>query len=158
MKTLVVFASKYGGTRSSAAKIANEMNQAQLCELEKDSVPDLNQFDCIVVGGPLYAGAIHKAAAAFAKDHVDMLLKKKLGLFIAGLENSEREEPFTANFPEVLIEHASAKEMIGGICDPKTLNFFLKMLMRAITKTSDYHSTVSDEKIRKFCGALKANA
>lgn len=157
MKTLIVFASKYGGTKIAAEKIAVEMSGAEVCELGKDAVPDLNQFDCIVVGGPVYAGAIHKSVAAFVKDNTGVLLSKTLGLFLAGLEVSEREEPFAANFSDVLLKHATAKEMIGGICDPKTLNFFFKLLMKAITKTSKYHSTISEEKIKRFAGALKTN-
>jgi menaquinone-dependent protoporphyrinogen oxidase len=158
MKTLIVFASKYGGTRVVAGKIAKEMNPFLICELDKNTIPDMNQFDCIVLGGPVYAGNIHKSVAAFVKDNIDILLKKKIGIFIAGLENSEREEPFTANFPETLLKHATAKEITGGICDPKTLSFFPRTLMRMITKTADYKSTVSDEKIKRFTAALNANA
>jgi menaquinone-dependent protoporphyrinogen oxidase len=158
MKTLIVFASKYGGTKNSAEKISAEMSGAEICELGKNIVPNLNQFDCIVIGGPLYAGAIHKSVAAFVKDNTDILLTKKIGLFIAGLENSERETPFTTNFPEALIKHSSAKEMIGGICDPKTLSFFIKLMMRAITKSSKYQSTVSEEKIKKLAAALQTKS
>ncbi len=158
MKTLIIFASKYGGTRVVAGKIAREMDHPQLCELGKDQLPDVNQFDCIIIGSPLYAGSIHKNLAAFIKTHMDTLLHKKLGIFIAGLENSERDTPFTENFPEPLLKHAAAKEMTGGISDPKTLGFFTRILMRMITKTPDYHSTVSEEKIKKFTGVLKANA
>jgi menaquinone-dependent protoporphyrinogen oxidase len=162
MKTLIVFASKYGGTRISAEKIAKEMNfpemnKAQICELDKDTVPDLNQFDCIIVGGPLFAGTLHKSVKSFLIDNVDVLLRKKVGLFLAGLRIDEAEEPFSANFPESILKHATVKEMIGGICDPKTLNVFFKMLMKAITKTSDYSSTISDEKIKKLADSLKAD-
>jgi menaquinone-dependent protoporphyrinogen oxidase len=157
MKTLIVFASKYGGTRVSAGKIAKVMGEAELCELDKDSLPDLNQFDCIIAGGPLFGGSIHKSVAAFLKENTEVLLTKKIGLFIAGFEQSEREEPFTANFPESLLKHAAAKESIGGIFDPKTLNFFLKLLMSAITKSSRYKSTVSDEKIKRLTDALKVD-
>jgi menaquinone-dependent protoporphyrinogen oxidase len=158
MKTLIIFASKYGGTRVSAEKIAKEMSGAEICELDKDSVPDLNQFDCIILGGPLFAGSLHKSVASFAKNHVDILLTKKLGIFLAGLQTNDEEKLFVSNFPESILKHATSKGMIGGICDPKTLNFFFKLLMRVITKTSKYYSTVSDEKIKKFVAALKTDA
>lgn len=158
MKTLIVFASKYGGTKGSAEKIAREMTQAQICELGKDTLPDMTQYDCIIVGGPVFAGVLHKRVAAFLQENADFLLTKKLGLFLAGLQTDGGESLFTANFPDALLKHAAAKEMIGGICDPKTLNFFFRLLMKAITKTSQYHSTVSDEHIKRFADALKADA
>jgi menaquinone-dependent protoporphyrinogen oxidase len=168
MKTLIAFASKYGGTRVVAEKIAKEIvsaersspekNQFLICELGKNSIPDINQFDCIIFGGPVFGGSIQKELASFVKENIEILLRKNIGLFIAGLENSEKETPFTANFPEALVKHATAKEMTGGICDPKTLSFFIKLMMRAITKTSKYHSTISDEKIKKLVSALKADA
>jgi menaquinone-dependent protoporphyrinogen oxidase len=163
VKTLIIFASKYGGTKVSAEKIAKEMkipetNQVQICELEKDSLPDMNQFDCLIIGGPVFAGTLHKSLALFVKENMDFLLSKKLGIFLAGLQMDEGEKLFSANFPDALLKHATAKEMIGGICDPKTLNFFFKLLMRAITKTSNYYSTVSEEKIKSFTKTLKANA
>jgi menaquinone-dependent protoporphyrinogen oxidase len=175
MKTLIVFASKHGGTRIVAEKIAKAItlpemqfpeiqsseisssitNQFLICELGKNTIPNMNQFDCIIVGGPVFAGTIQKEVSSFVKDNLDVLLTKKIGLFIAGLKNSESKEAFSANVPEALVKHAAAKEMTGGICDPKTLGFFLKVLMRAITKTSKYHCTISDEKIKRFAAALK---
>lgn len=158
MKTLIIFGSKYGGTKQVAEKIAAELGDTKLCNAAKDPVPEVDQFDCIVVGSGLYANSIHPAVKSFVDANTSILLNKKIGIFLAGLENSERDEPFTHNFPEAVLKHASAREMTGGIVDPKTLGFFTRILMRMITKTSKYHSTVSEDKIRKFAAALKTNA
>ena len=52
-----------------------------LFNLAKDSGKS-KDYDCIVVGGSIYAGRIHPKVAGFCARNLDVLFQKKLGLFI----------------------------------------------------------------------------
>ncbi len=154
MKTLILYTTKHGAAADIARRIAGRMDGAETVDLEKGDIPPLADYGCVVLGGPLYAGALRKEARAFAEQNAEVLAGKRLGLFLSGLDETSAEENLQKNFPEALLAAAKAKAFLGGAYDPAKCGFLEKTLMKAITKHKDAVSTVSDEKIAAFAEAL----
>lgn len=154
MKTLILYATKYGAAREIAERIKRQLPDAEVCDLQSGTEIPLESYDAIVVGTSLYAGMARKEAKEFVGAHESELMKKTLGIFLSGIAEGDAENDYTANFPQGIVEHAKVKALLGGIFDPQKTNFFEKLIMKLVAKTSEYKNTISDEKIKAFAEGL----
>ncbi len=136
MKTLIVYATKYGATQDCAKQLQEMMAGETVLHNLKDGVAvSLQEYDGVVVGGSIYAGAIRKEVKQFCDTHKDMLLQKRLGLFVSCSTPTPKGDGYlaTAYAPE-LVSHAATKGAFGGELRLAKMNFLEKMLIKAITK------------------------
>ena len=155
MKTLIIYASKYGATKKSAECIANLIADATLCNIGIDNVPALLDYDCIVIGSPVAAGNINGKIKKFMATNAEELKIKKLGLYLSGFNPSGAEDYITVkNYPQVIVDAAKARAVFGGIYDPDNSSFVVKKLLHAITKFDSYTDTIDEEKISEFVKQL----
>lgn len=158
MKTIILYATKYGASREIARRIAEKLPDTSLCDLKRDTVPPLSQYGCVIIGGSLYAGMLRKEAKNFAAQHASELSGKKLGLFLSGMDG--REESLAAyfgnNFPQEVLQNAKTKAFLGGIYDPSKVGFLSRIIFKAAAKQSEYKSNLFEDKIVEFAEALKA--
>ena len=155
MKTLILYATKYGAAREIAERIGKRIDGAKICELKSGNIPALTDFDCVIIGSSIYAGSIRKEAKEFLAKYENDLSGKVLGLFISGMSEGEADNSFKANFPASILDKAKTKALLGGVFDPKKAGFVARLIMKAVTKQSGYVSTISDEKIEKFVQELQ---
>jgi len=158
MKTLILYASKYGAASEVARRIATQFGSTKLIDLndiKKVSALDLSKYDCVIVGSSVYAGQIRPAAKHFVSRNEDELAQKRLGLFIVGFDSDKEDLAFTVNFSEGLLEAAQAKLFAEGIFDPRKANFAERLIIKAVIKQNDYTDRIDDEKIATFAQELK---
>lgn len=153
MKTLIIYETKHGATEQIARSLAQRLPEAVLCNLKKEGAPDLTGYDCIVLGGPLTAGQVPKSLKAFAQQHEAVLKKRRLGLFVSGLQPEEEARYLEDNFPG-LLAGAKAKRFLGGIFDPKKCGFLERTMMKAAAKLTEYTSTITDDRLDLFVREL----
>jgi menaquinone-dependent protoporphyrinogen oxidase len=154
MRTLILYATKHGAASEIARRIASLMDGATVHDLKHGGVPPLDGFDCVVVGGSLYAGMVRKEAKEFVLHNAADLRGKKLGLFISGMGGENQEKNFSANYPEETLKTAKAAYFLGGIYDPKKAGFMERFIMKAVAKLSEYTDTIDDKKIAEFVEVL----
>ena len=152
MKTLILYATKYGATREIAERISSNLGGATILDLKQENIPDLAEFDCVIIGSSLYAGSIRKEAKAFLAKNADALNGKQIGLFISGMskDESENEKMFTSNFPEAILKAAKVKSLLGGIFNPQKAGGVERFVMKIVTKQKGHVDTIDDEKIKRF--------
>lgn len=148
-KCLVVYGSKYGSTREVAAAIAAGLG-ADLAMA--DTVPDLEDYELIVIGSPIYAGEYLNSVIKFIRARQPALRTRKVAAFITaaadmhlnpGLTGEEDEQIYTQqDYAEGLGKLAGgelvASRGFGGRLVPdqlderdrKMLNWFYRFLMR----------------------------
>jgi menaquinone-dependent protoporphyrinogen oxidase len=156
MKTIVIYATKYGAAGEIAQRIANKIDGAAVCDLKRGSLPSLAEFDCVIIGSSVYAGMIRKEAKAFLIQNTNILREKKLGLFVSGMGESGEKSYFEKNFPPDILQSAKAASFLGGIFNPDKANFIERFIMKMITKQSRLVNNISDSKIEKFVETMKA--
>ena len=156
MKTIILYATKYGAAREIAERIASHIDGATLHDLKQANIPALADFDCVIIGSSLYAGSIRKEAKTFLAQNAAGLRDKKIGLFLSGMSADETEKAFESNFPAELRQAATVASLLGGILDPQKANLAERLIMKAITKGLGSANTISDEKIKAFTEALNA--
>jgi menaquinone-dependent protoporphyrinogen oxidase len=153
MKTAIIFATKHGTTEKVAKKIAERLgNQVSLINLKGNKHPDINLYEGIILGTPVYVGQSSKAMRIFAKNHTDALATKRVGLFVCGMElNVERQKQELEHaYPPQLLEHAVAKHFLGGEFSFEKMNFFELAIIKRIAKTDKNVSQIKEEEIEKL--------
>jgi menaquinone-dependent protoporphyrinogen oxidase len=157
MKTLIVYASKYGTTRKCAEKLAKQLqNQVDLWDLKTGMPIDLSEYYRIVIGGPIYAGKIRKRVRDFVSQHQAYLLQKELGLFICCLDESEvANQQYNSAYPEELRKHAKASGLFGGEVIMEQMNFLERSIMKMIAKDKVNVSKINEEAIANFATKLQ---
>jgi menaquinone-dependent protoporphyrinogen oxidase len=154
MKTLILYATKHGAAKDIAERIAKLIPDSVVCNIKSDSIPVLDDFNCIIFGTSVYAGKIRKEASAFLANHEVDLASKHLGLFLSGMSPQEDSQYFPTNFPKMVLDAVVVKSLLGGAFNPETANFFEKLIMKMVTKQSGPISTIDDERISAFVDAL----
>ena len=150
MKTLILYATKYGAAREIARRIAERTGDAVTHDLKQDGIPDLAGFGRVIIGSSVYAGMIRKEAKAFLAQNAAALSGKTLGLFLCGLDGSKEKEYFNANFPADILRAAKAASFLGGIFDPEKAGVFGRLVMKAVSKQAEYIDKIDDGKIARF--------
>ena len=74
MKTLILYATKYGAAYEIARRIAERIDGAVIHNLKQDGMPPLEEFDCVIAGSSVYVGMIRKEAKAFFTKNTAALL------------------------------------------------------------------------------------
>ncbi|MET7442699.1 flavodoxin domain-containing protein [Streptomyces sp. NPDC004082] len=83
---LVAYGTTNGATAEIADAVAEVLNKNGLTAeaLPAASVPSVEPYDAVVVGGGLYAGRWHKDARRFVRRHRDELGKRPVWFFSSG--------------------------------------------------------------------------
>lgn len=157
MKNLIVFMSQQGTTEKLAKGIYSQFDseQTELINLDKQKIRDLSQFDRIIIGGSIHAGKIQSKIQKFCSLNLELLLSKKIGLFICFMDKSRGIEEFETNFPKELREHSSANGLLGGEFIFENMNFLERFAVKKIAKVNESKSEIDYEAIQKFIELLK---
>ncbi|MBW4837949.1 MAG: flavodoxin domain-containing protein [Paenibacillaceae bacterium] len=137
MSTLIVYAGKYGTTEKCVKTLAAKINDpVEILNLRQEAVPDLTEFDSVIVGGSIYFGQLQQACRQFCRDHSTELMRKKLGLFICCGTFEKTEDFLDASFPADLLEHATVKAGFGGELSLKQMSLFDRFVARMVTRAA----------------------
>ena len=152
MKNLIIFTTKYGSVEKSVNLLKEKLNgETTIVNLKKETVPNLDDFDNILLGGSIYMGRTQKILMNFAKTNLHKLLEKRIGLFLNCAEKTEKKYEQCKNcFPAELYQNAVAKGFFGDEIIWEKCSFFDKLLIRMIMKSKESFSNIDNEKIDKF--------
>ena len=156
MSTLIVYASKYGFTKTCAEILAKKLGEnVDIYDLNSN-LPDLMKYDKVIVGGSIYAGKIRKPVMRFCTDNLNTLKGKKLGLFICGMaKEDDAQKQLESSFPQELLAVCAAKGFFGGECNYEKMNFLEKFIMKKITGSKQSQSRVAEDNITRFAGLMR---
>jgi menaquinone-dependent protoporphyrinogen oxidase len=83
-KTLIAYVTKGGATGEAARKIADVLHskfnlEVEIVDLKKQKMPDLKQYDNVIVGGGVRVGRVYGKAVQFLKNDFS---GKKVAFFV----------------------------------------------------------------------------
>ena len=158
--TVIVYMTKHGTTQKVANMIQSKypFKKVELINLAENKNPDLNAFENIIIGGSIHAGVIQKRIKNFCENNKELLLSKKLGLYLCCMEQGDKAILQLKNsFPEELRKHAKCTEILGGEFLFEKMNFVERAVVK---KVSGIHKTVSrikQDSIEEFANTFCAN-
>ena len=152
MRTLIIYASKYGCTADCATYLKDQLlSDVELVDINKtDKKIELATFDTILIGGSIYAGKLYsKELRTFCQNHVEALCKKRIGLFLCCAQ-PDTDDLFLKNFPSALLDHAEITKTFGSEARLETMKLLDKTILKAVTKGDFSSFKISHENIKKF--------
>lgn len=156
MRTAIIYKSKHGCTRYAAEMVKNRISSGEvdIIDIGKRNI-SLDDYNVVIIGGSIHAGGIQKKVQDFCSNHIEILKKKKLGLFICCMkEGQEAKEQFLNAFPPELREHSLANGIFGGEFNFNKMNFIEKFLVKKIAKVDNSVSKLNMDAIAKFVDVL----
>ncbi|MGM9929537.1 MAG: flavodoxin domain-containing protein [Bacillus sp. (in: firmicutes)] len=135
MNTLIVYASKNGTTEKCVERLASLLENTYVVNLE-ESLPNTLDFDTIIIGGSIHYGTLNKSVRTFLDHNLQILLTKKVGLFLCCGMAEDVEKHFEANFPKPLLKEAIDIEYFGGEMDLDTLSGLDKLVVKMVMLTN----------------------
>jgi menaquinone-dependent protoporphyrinogen oxidase len=127
-----------------------------MLDLKEQKTIDMDPYDTVVLGGAIHAGRLDGKIRSFSLEHKDQLLKKKLGLFICGMEDKEEEinKQLSLNYPEDLLSHAVAKTSFGGQLLFSRMAPITRWFMQKMSKSKEDIKKIRTNAIKEFAQAL----
>ncbi|WMJ22077.1 flavodoxin domain-containing protein [Paludicola sp. MB14-C6] len=130
MKSIILYASKYGSTKTCAEALAKKLHgDVELIQIANDTIPNLNSYDHIILGSPIKMGTIDPKIRAFCKEHEEALFQHNVAMFICSAIESQIDVALKASIPQKLYDHIHPIQYVGGIMDAKHAKFFDKMII-----------------------------
>lgn len=153
MKTIIIYSSKYGSTADCAkllsAGLSSAVELANIDKMNAKNIP-LENFDKVILGSSIYIGGISRMMRTFCNENVDILSKKRVGIFLCCGFPAQMNEYLAKNFPAALLKNAVAIENFGGEARVDKLKVMDKLIMKAATKGNYRDLTISHENIKSF--------
>jgi len=162
MKTAIIYASKHGTTETVAVSIADKLldtNEVELFSLKKTPNPDISGFDAVILGTCIYAGQASNKMKTFCRANETALSQKKIGLFVCGMhpDKTEQEKELNDAYSEILHKNAVASGFMGGNFLFDRLNFFERLIVKKVAKTTTTVLRIDWEVINEFVEKIKNN-
>lgn len=132
MNTLIVYTSRYGSTKDSVQKLAASIHgTVDMVDICREKIPELGQYQVVIVGGPVMAGRVPRKIRSFVKKYATELASRKLGLFVAALARYDRAMEYLAgSFPAQLRAQAFACETFGGLLELGKVNVIHRIMLK----------------------------
>jgi len=159
MKITVIYASKHGTTEKVAYSIAEklkETNEVEMFSLNKNANPDISGFEMVILGSSIYAGQASKKMKTFCRVNESVLLQKKTGLFVCGMhhDKAERGKELKEAYTEALQNNAVAAGFMGGEFLFEKMNFFERLIIKKVSKTTTSVHRIDWEAVNEFVEKL----
>jgi menaquinone-dependent protoporphyrinogen oxidase len=129
-RTLVAYATKHGSTEEVARSIGDLLRDAghHVDIRDAAAVPDVDEYDGVILGGSLYMGRWHADARAFLRRHRATLEQRPLAVFALGplTLGEEQVAGSRKQLDKALTQLGVDPQLVtifGGEVDPEKLHF-----------------------------------
>ena len=160
MKTLIVYASKYGCTKDCVLHLKKVLHgDVAVCSAE-DKISSIEQFDTVLIGGSIYMNAIQKSIKHFCNQNLQTLLHKRIGLFICCYTSVDTSDYINTFFPKELLSHATCKSVFGGEMRYESMNVLYRKLFHSLQKIEGFRQgfqepQIDDAEIERFAAVIE---
>ena len=156
--TIIVYASRHGTTAEYAKNLLKLLDgNVDLCSLDErvDSLPDMSFYDTIVIGGSIHYGKNSKIVVSFAKNNIELLSTRRLGLFVTSYFDGDKAiEQLSKAYPKELLDKAIVADYFDGELLYPKLNFFEKIVAKVVLKAEELQPLIAKSKIIDFANKL----
>lgn len=153
LKTLIVFDSKWGTTRTCATMLAQRLRtRTDILDLATMKKPNsLQQYDAVVIGTPMYMGKPMQRVVQFCKAYERELMGKILAIFTCGIGTAEEDHAYLSkHLPSSLTDHAVALRHFGGELLLDKMNPLERMAMGAYVREHGPVKGIDENQIDEF--------
>ena len=151
MKTLIVYATKHGSSEKAANMLKEKLKgELAVHNIAKKGLPNINNFDAIIVGGSIHAGMIQKKIKHFCNDNSEHLQKVHLGLYLCCMYKEEAQMQFDSAYSQELRDSALINGLFGGEFLFGKMNWFERSIVKKVVGINKSLSNIDHGAIDRF--------
>lgn len=156
MKYVIIYRSLHGTTGKVAKYISEKIKpkSCDLIDLRDNRNPDLSGYETVILGGSVHTGQLNSAMKKFIQNNSDLLLTKRLGLFLCGMEIDKADLHFSNAWPAELRNHATVRLHAGGEFLFEKMNFLERIAVKKIAGIKNNRSEINYLKIDRFASTI----
>jgi len=120
-KILIVYWTKYGATREIAEKLKERLGEdCQLKEVKEVKNEEMENYDWVLIGSPLYMFRLAKQVSKFMREKRDRLMENRIGIFLSctmtpdQFRGSGKEKWLCGFMDDAFREHIELCKILGG--------------------------------------------
>ena len=133
MKTVIFYSSKGGCSAECAEILKKHMGEKDVTLADlSGSLPDIDDFDLVIVGGGVRFGKLYPALTDFMKKNSEKIMKKPHVLYLCCGFMELADDYKEKLFPKELRDSALFVEYFGGELKPEKHKGFMKFVVRWI--------------------------
>jgi menaquinone-dependent protoporphyrinogen oxidase len=147
MKTLIVYATRYGATTGTAEEIAKVLREegfdVKVVNAKEEKIKDIAEYELVIVGSGLQMFKWTGEAEGFLKKFQKDLAKKKVALFVSSMkkvyEREGKKDEIEKAWKRFLEDkatkyglHPISMGMFGGVIDYNKMNMIIRRTMGAM--------------------------
>lgn len=139
IKTLIVYATRYGATAETAEEIAKVLREAifavKVINAKEENIKDISEYELVIVGGGLQMSRWTSESEDFLKRFQKELMQKKVAIFVSSamisIAERESKKEDLEKIRKMYLEDKAAKYSIkpialglfGGVVDFNKMGF-----------------------------------
>ncbi len=133
MKSAILYSTKSGTSYTCAQILQKKMADPETVLIDlSGEIPDLSNFDMLIIGGGIRFGKFHKPLRKFFKEYADTIIEKPHCLFLCCGFLTNVDKYMKELFPKDILSSAMHVEYFGGELKPDKHRGFMKFLVRRI--------------------------
>jgi len=152
MPTVIIYMSKHGTTEKVAGMLKEELSDKpiDLFDLNQVKEPDLTTYDQVIIGGSIHMGKIQSGIRKYCDAKEQVLLTKRLGLFICYMDTNREQQEFESSYSETLRKHATAHGLFGGEFLIEKMNMLERMMVKRVAGVKESVHNIQEDAIQAF--------
>ena len=157
MRVAIVYATRYGSTRTVAEQVAERVDgEVLLGDLSNRSGRQIAAgSEVVVIGSPVYSGRVPMPVRRFVAGARDLLATKHVVLFMTSFYTGARAEAQLAdNFPAWIVAQSRSHHFVGGRIEMSRLRRLDSFVLRRIGMVSKDVDTISVSAIDELTVAI----
>ena len=147
MKTLILFASRYGATEEIAYMLKSAVGGDVTVRNIRERGITLDGYDTVIIGSCVYMFKLDKHIRHFLRRHENTLMGKRLGLYLCCYTTPGTDGYLEHFFSSELLAHAAAKDILGGKMQYEKMSYAYKQLFGALMTSPQYRAQYAEPKL-----------
>ena len=147
MKTLILFASRYGATEEIAYMLKSAVGGDVTVRNIRERGITLDGYDTVIIGSCVYMFKLDKHIKRFLRRNEKTLMGKRLGVYLCCYTPPGTEGYLEHYFSPEQHAHAAAKDILGGKMQYEKMSYAYKQLFGALMTSPQYRAQYAEPKL-----------
>ncbi len=156
MKTIIIYSTKHGFTKTVAEQLNKMINDSvQLFDTNEVTYEIISDAEKIIFGSSVYSGKLRRDMVDLINTYKTDLVEKTIGMYVCSVNEFKTTSYLEQSLSKGFINHLSSVVYAGYGVDFDQMKLFEKMAIRTIIKKENMDTGIKVEALEQLVKKLK---